>query len=146
MRPELPAELIEEILGWLTERGPAGLRLTKRQLSSCSLTCKYWARRCRPLLFISITLATRDDALTLLEFMHRPSCYAAAWTETLHLHQREPSYPWTHLIYMRAAQDLPNLQRVTHTLKALGPTLRERLSTFARSIPPSPITSLVFRA
>ncbi|KAI0701972.1 hypothetical protein BC835DRAFT_146342 [Cytidiella melzeri] len=116
-RPRLPTELVSIILDWLTSNGTARLNITKAQLSSCSLTCRYWASRCRPLLFREIKLASREDAQTLLHLLQPPNSEFGVWLRFLVLIQKVPSYPWTHLIYMQLSDRIPKYIAITHVLE-----------------------------
>ncbi|KAI0088173.1 hypothetical protein BDY19DRAFT_994099 [Irpex rosettiformis] len=110
--PYLPPELITYVVDWVTRSD-----LTKHELGLCSLTCRYWARRCRPLVFQKLKLESPDDARTLLEYVHRPGSDIAVWMKSLILVQKEPSYPWTHLIYLRFSAKIPQLVEITHILQ-----------------------------
>lgn len=63
---DLPAELIDKTIRYLDSQyfGPdynyrTRVNLKKKDLGNISLTCRHWARRCRPRLFRHIQLETR---------------------------------------------------------------------------------------
>lgn len=113
----LPPEVTSIILEVLTS-GDAGItQSTKTELNLCSLTCRHWASKCRPLLFRKLTLASHGDALTLLELIRRPKSKIGDWISFLVLIQSEPSYPWTQLIYLRLSTRIPKTLEITHVLK-----------------------------
>ncbi|KAI0826236.1 hypothetical protein BC629DRAFT_61551 [Irpex lacteus] len=126
----LPPEIIANIVDQLTSCGTqaAATNLTKAELSLCSRTCRYWAHKCRPLLFREVTLTSRDEALALLQFVRRSQCSIGEWIKTLVLIQREPSLPWTHLIYLQFLNGRPNLPRITHVLDGSRPTTTNEAS------------------
>lgn len=56
---DLPPEVLCYIVEWLL---PEGRYPSKKGLAACSLTCHYWAKTIRPLLFARIRLYSLEDA------------------------------------------------------------------------------------
>ncbi|KAK7434573.1 hypothetical protein VKT23_018934 [Stygiomarasmius scandens] len=92
--PDLPPELLKHVLDELTSDFkfesqeattlPTGqkqqhvasdgshFRRARQHLGNYSLTCRYWANECRPLMFNRLTLRSRDDLITLMSFVDCP--------------------------------------------------------------------------
>ncbi|EKM49022.1 uncharacterized protein PHACADRAFT_202109 [Phanerochaete carnosa HHB-10118-sp] len=112
---DLPPELIDDVVRWfccdkLQNLGLYGdwLGACKQELGLFSLTCRHWARRCRFHIFQDLTLRTREDLDTFLEFIDPPvkvkptmiDCllqlnisYSGPWLE-----------PWLHHVYAGMAK------------------------------------------
>ena len=79
------------------------IKLTKRELGNCALTCRYWAKQCRELLFTELSLRTRGDPEALLSFikeMKDPSLNISRFLRKLTLEYDFAEEPWSHLIFM----------------------------------------------
>lgn len=142
----LPPEVISNILDAFTSSPTGTTQPTKTELGLCSLTCRHWASKFRPLLFRKITLASHEEALLLLEFIQRPNSQVGNWINHLVLVQSEPSYPWTQLIYLRFSRQIPRSLEITHILKQNSdPTTQApQLLSIHPSVPKS-LPSLYYR-
>lgn len=118
----------------ITSSEEPSLHITKKQLSSCSMTCRYWANKCRPNIFHDLTLSSRTDARTLLSFIEDPESKIGSWIASLALKQREPSIPWTHLIYASRSL-LDHGVSITHELSGSSPKLPLRIRSLHPSVP-----------
>ena len=102
----LPPELISNILYYVGEPTPSSLeeaflRLRKKSLVACALTCSYWAKILRPFIFERITLRGPEDLTFLQELI---SLRGDAIAHAIHdLHIQEIDSPWIH----RALSTLP---------------------------------------
>ena len=125
------------VLDYLTSSASDSFRdrLTRRQVSSCSLTCRYWSDNCRQILFRDLTLTSLDDARTLITFVKTPGSNIKSWLRFLTLIQTEPSVPWTHLIYMHLLHVLPRSLVLTHQLKSGPSTGPLRIRSLHYAIP-----------
>ena len=91
------------------------LKLSKKELSACSLTCKYWAKHLRRYIFRAITVRSREDWSTFVEFatsnIVKPNI--GKFVEYFTLHQTVPSRPWVHLaLICRPKGIFPSLHRL----------------------------------
>ncbi|GJE90209.1 hypothetical protein PsYK624_063350 [Phanerochaete sordida] len=112
---DLPEELIHQIVDFLSgqylshfaeeaEHMPpeAPLKLTKKQLGSCSLACRHWAAYIRHKIFYELTLRSHEDARTLLGFASAPVSPRfgiAQHVQGLVLSIDLADAPWAYLIY-----------------------------------------------
>lgn len=99
----LPAELVHAILIQIEDEHQNGQPI-KGGLTACSLTCRFWARVVRPMLFERLTIRSPDDIVQLLAFLnaldplHLPlgSCIEVLYAiEDL----QSPRIPWCHQIF-----------------------------------------------
>lgn len=134
----LPAEVISMVVDHLIAHYTASPQ-AKRNMGLCSLTCWYWARRCRPLLFRELRLSCREDAVTLLDLARKGGI--RTWIRFLVLLQKEPSCPWTHNIYIQFQDVIPDLLEITHILEWQA-TDTPRTASNTRSLHPSVPRSL----
>lgn len=93
----IPPELFEYILDWVVKIAlrHGMFEKDKHPVSLCSLTCKYWASICRPMVFSYIHLRCLADVHTLLSFP--PT--TRAWIRDLFLDETEPCLPWRHVVH-----------------------------------------------
>lgn len=106
---------------------------SKRTLSKCSLTCRFWASRCRPWIFERTTLRSPEDLHTLLSF---PTTIRLYITD-LFLEETEPCIPWTHIAYTCVRrQDFSPTVRLYHNLNgACTATSIQILRSLHQSLP-----------
>ena len=76
------------------------IKASKKHLGTLSLTCRYWARLCRPHMFRHLTLRNRDDLNQFVWFIQAPSLvqpclYDCSPHLTLELSGTWPA-PWLH--------------------------------------------------
>lgn len=111
----LPGELVDAILEYLlggdNDQGDSiGTSSDKRDTVACSLACRYWAQRCRPHLFSSLTLRTLDDLLQLVDFLAHPSSLEPTiqdcqpYVSVAHI--SEWSVPWSHRLRLQLSRYL----------------------------------------
>lgn len=138
---DLPPELVDLIVGIFTftesiTRSPEERGIKKRSLSLCSLTCRYWASRCRPLIFSHTILRCLKDFQTLSTF----STVVRGYVRDLGLEDTAGSVPWTHMVYAFVGQGgLSTSVNVVHTLNgACTPTSVQTLHSLYRSLPLHP--------
>ena len=118
MAEHLPPELFEHILSCLTDPlddEPVRITENKRTLSRWSLTCRYWARHCRPYLFWKLALRSREDALAFCQFVKSSTDGTPighyVWQLALYQQCPTPSMPWMHLILLSMPSSLlPHLE------------------------------------
>ena len=99
----LPDELVHAIL-IRTQDHDATWKPIKRGLTSCSLTCRHWAKLIRPMLFYSLVLRSTDDIEQLLAFLSTPdslgnplrSCLGSV--EAVE-EQTASAAPWSHHVF-----------------------------------------------
>lgn len=119
MSERLPPELFERILTCLTDPlddEPVRITENKHTLSRWSLTCRFWARHCRPYLYWKLMLRSREDALAFCQFVKSSTdgTPIGHYVWQLSLHQQCPtvSIPWIHLILLSVSRSLlPHLER-----------------------------------
>jgi hypothetical protein len=144
MAADIPPELFDRMLNYLTWDATlvAAYHLSderkekKRILGRCSLTCRYWASRCRIQIFNILTIRSLVDLQSLLGF----TPIVRSYIEHLFLEETEPCIPWTHHVYMRIRDGVfPQHMFVTHTLDgACTPTSVQRLRSLHQSLPRQP--------
>lgn len=88
----------------------------KRQLATLCRTCHHFAFKLRPLLFRDLTLSSYEEARTLLFFINESPSKVSSWIRRITLRQCEPSRPWSHLIYSRLRNAVPDAVVITHEL------------------------------
>lgn len=158
---QLPEEIIDNILQlipsvpyeqiWCPSRTVTRMQLEKRCLGLCSLTCRHWARRCRPLIFRAMHVASLDDAAFLTQLVRTPQFSIAPHLQELRLHEQHggAKRPWVLQTLAVLGSRLPRLTSLqyagrshpTLTLQAAAehdrrqahPVLSSRLSPFLRS-------------
>lgn len=120
---QLPIELVHRI-GWVLGGTdlfvvqaihPDNLRQTKHELGACSLTCKYWAARIRPLIFTKLAIRSREDALAFIHLCHSatPGTSVGAFVKFLTLNQSAAECSWVHHILVIQPKDLiPNITEI----------------------------------
>lgn len=106
----IPPELFETFLrdvgfSGLANDSSSERKEAKRQLSTCSLTCFYWATQCRPRLFESLTLRSADDVRALRMFTQSsngrlPSMLSQVHRMTAELRLTPSSPPWIHNLHI----------------------------------------------
>ncbi len=121
MRPttaeDLPPELFKTIVDSLVaptsiadvvrKRFPLD-KACKHALGEISLTCRYFATRCRPFIFQVVSLRSRDDILTLRFFIESPLSKIRAYIRRINVQhdQDKPGAPWIHLLQVSLTQSL----------------------------------------
>lgn len=128
-------EVPEEILSLIAEETVYG-DVDKRGLSACSLTCRYWCKVCRPLIFWKLNLRCRSDVQTLLHFFSSPHSTLKTLLRILIAEPGATSAPpWLHHvaalasqlerteIWLRLASPLPGLSSVHAQLPKTIPSL-----------------------
>lgn len=137
---DVPPELFDHILDYFGRefsiiRTPERRTESKRALSQCSLTCRFWASRCQPRIFEHITLRSLEDVNTLLGFPHTIRQYIT----DLSLDEKEPCIPWTHHVYSYRTARTPVFSRamsLAHILDgACTPTSVRTLRSLHHSLP-----------
>ncbi|PSR90698.1 hypothetical protein PHLCEN_2v4847 [Hermanssonia centrifuga] len=146
----LPAEVIAMViqcLAAINHKSYKPVEITKHELASCSLTCRYWARQCRPSIFGRIKLLSRADVLTLLSFLESPRSNIAPHIRYVSVEQkesREPYEPWIHL-FVALVHKLPHVRWDLTLIDITSPPRPQSLRSIYRGLPrplPSP-SSLV---
>lgn len=103
---DLPSEIVNRVLDYLTDPDCCGLASpTKKDLSSCSPTCRYWAQRCQPRLFREIALRSRADVYELLALLKDSRICASRFIRGIYL-QVAPGDPWVHLAFFLLPSNL----------------------------------------
>lgn len=143
---QIPPEVVRNIVYSLCQP-PSYLKKSwtwKKGLAACSLTCRYWSRILRPVLFKCCTLYTPEDISLLLSFFESPVCVGPALTTCISLIEykiRESQIPpWIRL--HKLSRLIPNTTIILNvngspppsTLAFRGPSL---LKDFPRTLPPS---------
>jgi hypothetical protein len=111
MHYRLPPELFDGIIKSYTTIGGPGVnpalavQMTKRELGACSLTCRFWARKCRPQILSFISLRSHEDFKQLLHLIDSameiediPSL-AQCIEEIEVIHSGPWAVPWFHRIH-----------------------------------------------
>lgn len=117
----LPSELISHVLDFISAetsiRDPLLSRMTKADVGACTLTCKYWAIRCRRRIFAQLTLSTAEDLAELVAIAsaEATSYSAAQFVVRLTVEQSEGGVPWAHNVPRLLTNKLPNLQGFVYT-------------------------------
>ena len=116
----IPEELFERIL-WYVGDGyhvyptPPDV---KSALCSCASVCHYWAKVCRPKLFVSITLRSRDDlhiCRALLDVQALPRIPSISqFIERLQARPDGTQVPWLHLVPLVIIPRLSHIQHVVY--------------------------------
>lgn len=129
MADRTPPELFERLL-WHLNGSPRSetttnqrLVLSKRELSTCCLTCKYWAAHLRRRIFVTVTIRSREDWVTFVHFatstVFKPSI--GVYVEYLTLQQTVPSEPWIHIPLICMPNGLtPSLYRLHVETKGIS--------------------------
>ena len=116
MADRIPPELFEKMLVSLT--GPfvkSTINLNgevKHVLSRWSLTCRYWAKHCRPYLFRRLALRSREDAMAFCQIIRSTVDGTPVGTHVreLMLHMKWSDPPWVQLIWLStSATVVPSL-------------------------------------
>lgn len=120
---ELSAELLHYILVYVGDvdtklrllKPEERRRKHKKGLSACALTCRYWADRCRPFLYESLTLRSSDDWDYFRRIIKLRGPSVALAVRRLEL--EETDYPWAHCGFISLPSLVPALTtlRLTHT-------------------------------
>ncbi len=147
----LPAEIIAMViqcLATINHKSHKPVKITKHELASCSLTCRYWARQCRPSIFGRIKLLSRVDVLTLLSFLELPRSNIAPHIRYVSLEHKEscePYEPWLHLFVALVHKLGPHVRWDLTLIDITSPPRPQSLRSIYRGLPrplPSP-SSLV---
>ncbi|KIP03638.1 hypothetical protein PHLGIDRAFT_229307 [Phlebiopsis gigantea 11061_1 CR5-6] len=92
----------------------------KNELGNLSLTCKHWARRCRPHLFSSISIRNKDDLLELLSLVDssaakrvKPSMLQCLQRLDLSVEGPPWPQPWLHLAHAEIIKRKKALQVIS---------------------------------
>ncbi|PSS38075.1 hypothetical protein PHLCEN_2v55 [Hermanssonia centrifuga] len=119
----VPEDLFERILDFLDEeiarwRHDEGKE--KHKLGECSLTCRYWARRCQARTFEHIRLQSEKDMDQLLSFLESTSSRLSGYIKHLYLfHDKWDPKSW---IYLVPLQLVPKLSLIpTIRMEFYGP-------------------------
>ena len=95
---DLPPEIINHIVQSFGDDG-----VHKRGLSTCSLTCRYWAQSIIPILFDHLTLRSAEDVAQLKAFLDAPRRLGISLAEHIHGLAVEcsgpQSRPWLHHLW-----------------------------------------------
>lgn len=96
-------------------------RENKRYLSSCSLTCKFWAKECRSFIFDRITIRSHKDLRELAAFLRSPTSTIARYVTCLEI---EESGAWTclHTVPTALYRRLPRLQTLELRCGPISPS------------------------
>ncbi len=108
----IPEDLFETILDFLDEEielamtrfdyGEKEKKNKKRELGRCSLTCRYWARRCQPRIFEHIYLRSKRDLEQLLSLLESPSSHISGYIKRLYLTQKSSHFKsWVYLVSLQ---------------------------------------------
>lgn len=103
----LPPEIGILVLEFITSNA-----FSKRDLSTFSLVCGYWAHRCRPHLFGDLTLRSQLDLRRLLAFLDDPTSAVAfsSYIYSLTCEEHHDRLPWAHLADLLLVKRLPRLK------------------------------------
>ncbi|PSS38087.1 hypothetical protein PHLCEN_2v67 [Hermanssonia centrifuga] len=110
----IPEDLFERILDFLDEEIKPDTSLMweegrkRRELVGCSLTCRYWARRCQPRIFEHTRLQSEDDMCQLLSFLESPLSHLSDYIKHLYLIQHT-SKSWILLLPLRLLSLSPTI-------------------------------------
>lgn len=78
------------------------ISISKPQLGTCSLVCRYWAKLCRPHMFRTLRLRSRDDLYRFVQFTDAPSLVTPSLADCVRFikvkHTSHSTEPWLHLI------------------------------------------------
>ncbi len=112
-----PSELLQRILDFLRpepDDDEEVIRVYKRAVGSCALTCRYWSTRCRPYLYETLRLTSIKDLNTLLSFLKLPASPIARSVRLLHIREdiSNGRIPWGHLALIRLASKLVALEEL----------------------------------
>ncbi|KIP10763.1 hypothetical protein PHLGIDRAFT_493501 [Phlebiopsis gigantea 11061_1 CR5-6] len=135
---DVPPELFDYFLDHLTRSSapvhdPEKNRKRRQVLSRCALVCRFWASRCEPMLFHTLTLRSLDDIHTLLSLPAARRLHI----RDLFMEQTEPCVPWTHLVYAsaKAGEFIPNVHLFHKLDGACTPTSVQTLRSLHQSLP-----------
>jgi hypothetical protein len=103
MATRFPSELLENILRWLdasVDYIEDQMWLTKRELGSCSLVCRYWTGKLQPRIFLRLRLQNKEDALALVRFIKAETgeLNVRQYIRALTIEQAASSRTWAHLV------------------------------------------------
>lgn len=94
---DLPPELVQHIINQLTPRD-LWVKVQKRDLNTCALVCRHWARICRPVIFRALNLRDRNDVVSLISFVQSPISIIRDYLHTIRLMPNAEDRPWVHLL------------------------------------------------
>ncbi len=99
---------IEIIPPYLAVASPNGThKFRMNELTNCTLTCRYWARRCQPRIFEHIHLQFKADLDQLLALLESPLTRISNYVKHLYLNQKTSDpMPWIHLVPLRLVPKL----------------------------------------
>jgi hypothetical protein len=125
MADRFPPELFQRILKWVAAEGQAWRTpwLSKRELSSCSLVCRYWGKSCRQPIFDRLTLRTRRDASLLISFVKADTGVfnIEQYLGWLELEQSSSDCTWAHhIIFLLLSSSALKRRPPTLTLTIRG--------------------------
>lgn len=111
--PELFDGILEHLTSWTHRDRPA--------LARCASVCHYWNEKCQKRLFQGPELKSREDALSLLEFMRTLTSAVSSliWDVTIREAQAVSGTPWLHL--MSVIGDRAHKELHHYTVKLKGP-------------------------
>lgn len=98
---DLPEELFERILDFIEFRDIYHediVQMSKKDIGSCALVCRYWAHRCRPRIFKELTLRCRKDVQELCKLLDEPNTKILTYISDIILHHQGTGEPWVHLV------------------------------------------------
>lgn len=114
---DLPEELIARIAQLLSGQRPQTwdrdrhacppLKLSKRQLGSCALTCRFWAKILRPEIFRRLVLRTAEDGRLFREFIESPASPdldIAQLVGYIRIECDLSQQPWVHMVFMSGSK------------------------------------------
>ncbi|PSS38088.1 hypothetical protein PHLCEN_2v68 [Hermanssonia centrifuga] len=109
----VPEDLFERVLVFLDEEVTSAWHWDnerekrKRELGRCSLTCRYWARRCQPRIFEHIRLPSKYCLDQLLSLLESPLSHVSDYIKHLYLIQHtSDSKSWIHLVPLQLVPKL----------------------------------------
>ena len=119
----LPDELVHAILTWMWYRDKDDEHI-KRGLTSCSLTCRHWASRIRPLLFFELIIRSTEDVVQLLAFLDGPDVLHPSLQDCIKRlrvieDRTSSSISWSHQIF-RLHRRIPKIRSVFLTIETSG--------------------------
>lgn len=148
---DLPEELIARIVQLLSGERPdtwdryshasPPLKLSKRQLGRCALTCRFWATILRPEIFRKLVLRTAEDGRVFRAFIESPvdaKLAIAPLVGYIRIECDLGEQPWVHLVFMAGAK-LVNIDEihlsVTHSSGTSLPPIRSIHHSLPRALP-----------
>ncbi|KAJ3554327.1 hypothetical protein NM688_g3167 [Phlebia brevispora] len=116
---DLPEEILDRILYFVANDSyhSTGGVVNKAGLCSCSLTCRYWARRTIAALFDTISLRSHSDLNTLLDLFATSQRPIASDIRAIHIVQADDKNqpPWIHHALLRLGHKLPHLCEMVYS-------------------------------